>query len=107
MGDQPFFIFLCSSRRKATFKQLLKRRNLLKFDVVSPQYLLIFFIQPLTIRSYKAAAWLVHRVGGKCMFIIAYSPWWLMDIELSIIKEEQYDTNYGGRYLCACVGKES
>ena len=23
-----------------------------------------------------------------------------MDIELSIIKEEQYDTNYGGRYLC-------
>ena len=30
-----------------------------------------------------------------------------MDIELSIIKEEQYDTNYGGRYLCACVGKES
>lgn len=30
-----------------------------------------------------------------------------MDIELSIIKEEQYDTNYGGRYLCACVGKET
>ncbi len=22
-----------------------------------------------------------------------------MDIELSIIKEEQYNTNYGGRYL--------
>ncbi len=39
-------------------------RNLLKFGVVLSQYLLFFIIQPLTVRPYKATAWLVYRVGG-------------------------------------------
>ncbi len=29
-----------------------------------------------------------------------------MNIELSVIKEEQYDTNYGCRYLCRLCEEE-
>ncbi len=64
MGGHPCFSLLCSGRIKLTFKKLFQRRNLLKFGAVLPQYLLFFIIQPLTVRPYKATAWLVYRVGG-------------------------------------------
>ena len=82
------------------FEKLLQRQNLLKFGVVLPQYPTLFHHSPPNVRSYKAAAWLVNRVGGSLcvhislslisflsflffsfptfyMFVIAYLPRWL------------------------------
>ena len=75
----PFFLLLWSSRRKVIFEKLLQRQNLLKFGVVLPQYPTLFHHSPPNVRSYKAAAWLVQRVGGSlCMhislFLICFLP---------------------------------
>lgn len=70
MCGQPFSLLLCSGGIEVTFKQLFQRRNLLKFGVVLPQYPTLFHHSPPNVRSYKAAAWLVQRVGGSlCMHI--------------------------------------
>ena len=93
MCGQPFSLLLCSGGIEVTFKQLFQRRNLLKFGVVLPKYLSHFHHSTHNVRSYKAAAWFVQRVGGSLcmhislslicflllfshfyMFVIAYSP---------------------------------
>ena len=55
------------------FEKLLQRQNLLKFGVVLPQYPTLFHHSPPNVRSYKAAAWLVNRVGGSLCVHISLS----------------------------------
>ena len=70
MCGQPFSLLLCSGGIEVTFKQLFQRRNLLKFGVVLAKIPSHFHHSTHNVRSYKAAAWLVQRVGGSlCMHI--------------------------------------
>ena len=55
------------------FEKLLQRQNLLKFGVVLPQYPTLFHHSPGNVGSYKAAAWLVNRVGGSLCVNISLS----------------------------------
>ena len=59
MCGQLFSLLLCSGGIEVTFKQLFQRRNLLKFGVVLPKYLLIFIIQPITFV-------LIKQLHGLC-----------------------------------------
>ena len=70
MCGQPFSLLLCSGGIEVTFKQLFQRRNLLKFGVVLPKYLLIFIIQPITFVLIKQLHGLCSELAvGLCMHI--------------------------------------
>ena len=93
MCGQPFSLLLCSGGIEVTFKQLFQRRNLLKFGVVLPKYLLIFIIKPITLVLIKQLHGLCSELAVvyvcifPCLlsvfsllfshfyiFVIAYSP---------------------------------
>ena len=70
MCGQPFSLLLCSGGIEVTFKQLFQRRNLLKFGVVLPKYLLIFIIHPITFVLIKQlhGLWIELVVVYVCIF---------------------------------------
>ncbi len=69
MCGQPFSLLLCSGGIEVTFKQVPKA----KFTQIRCYFAKIpshFHHSTHNVRSYKAAAWLVQRVGGSlCMHI--------------------------------------
>ena len=70
MCGQPFSLLLCSGGIEVTFKQLFQRRNLLKFGVVLPKYLLIFIIQPITFVLIKQ----LHGLCSELAVVYVFLP---------------------------------